>query len=172
MIVTISREVLRVFATNEPSCGWVRYSSHSGFPLHSSLEEMVVLRFGRGDRRRVSLRGPNDCREASIPSPSPRWPGSGPSPPSSSMSQSVSDLLGLGNPAPYELLLAVFCLLCVALVWALLEALMASPWGRILKSIRRTRRSPYGHDVLTHKAASLALGAAIAGLAGRFGHGN
>ena len=74
----------------------------------------------------------------------------------------------MGNPAPYELLLATFCLLSVALVWTLLEALMASPWGRILKSIREDEEvaQHHGHDVLTHKAASLALGAAIAGLAG------
>ncbi|MGY8691524.1 MAG: ABC transporter permease subunit, partial [Candidatus Poseidoniales archaeon] len=42
------------------------------------------------------------------------------------------------------------------------------PWGRILKSIREDEdvAQHHGHDVLTHKAASLALGAAIAGLAG------
>ncbi len=88
--------------------------------------------------------------------------------PSSSMSNSVSDLLGLGNPAPYGFVLAVIGLVCVALVWILLESLMSSPWGRILKSIREDEEvaQHHGHDVLTHKAASLALGAAIAALAG------
>ena len=45
---------------------------------------------------------------------------------------------------------------------------MRSPWGRILRSIREDEEvsQHHGHDVLIHKASSLALGAAIAGLAG------
>ena len=87
----------------------------------------------------------------------------------SSASSSVSDLLNLGSePAPYFLLLAALGMICVFLVWLLLELLLASPWGRILKSIREDEEvaQHHGHDVLTHKAASLALGAAIAALAG------
>jgi len=50
----------------------------------------------------------------------------------------------------------------------MLETVLKSPWGRILKAIREDEEvaQHHGHDVLTHKAASLALGAAIAGLAG------
>jgi len=88
----------------------------------------------------------------------------------SSPSTSVSDLLNLGDPAPYFLLLAALGMICVFIVWRLLESLLASPWGRILKAIREDEEvaQHHGHDVLTHKAASLALGAAIAGLAGAF----
>ncbi len=80
----------------------------------------------------------------------------------------VGDLLGLGEPAPYSFLLAIMSILSVVLVWRLLETILSSPWGRILKSIREDEEvaQHHGHDVLTHKAASLALGAAIAGLAG------
>jgi hypothetical protein len=49
-----------------------------------------------------------------------------------------------------------------------LDTLLASPWGRILKAIREDEEvaQHHGHNVLTNKAASLALGAAIAALAG------
>ena len=88
----------------------------------------------------------------------------------SSPATSVSDLLNLGDPAPYFLLLAVLGIVCVFAVWQLLESLMASPWGRILKAIREDEdvAQHHGHNVLTHKASSLALGAAIAALAGAF----
>jgi neutral amino acid transport system permease protein len=87
----------------------------------------------------------------------------------SSAATSVSDLLNLGSePAPYFILLAAMGMICVFLVWLLLELLLASPWGRILKAIREDEEvaQHHGHNVLTHKAASLALGAAIAALAG------
>ena len=47
---------------------------------------------------------------------------------------------------------------------------LSSPWGSVLKAIREDEEvaQHHGHDVLTHKAASLALGAAIASLAGAF----
>jgi len=53
-------------------------------------------------------------------------------------------------------------------VWFLLNIVLASPWGRILRSIREDEvvSQHHGHNILTHKAASLALGAAIAALAG------
>ena len=88
----------------------------------------------------------------------------------SSPATSVSDLLNLGEPAPYFLLLAALGMICVFIVWRLLESLMASPWGRILKAIREDEEvaQHHGHNVLTHKASSLALGAAIAALAGAF----
>ena len=80
----------------------------------------------------------------------------------------VADLLNLGEPAPYIFLLMIISLLCVAIVWKLLSNFISSPWGRVLKAIREDEEvaQHHGHDILTHKAASLALGAAIAGLAG------
>ena len=83
-------------------------------------------------------------------------------------SNHVADLLNLGEPAPYIFLLMIISLLCVAVVWKLLSTFISSPWGRVLKSIREDEEvaQHHGHDILTHKAASLALGAAIAALAG------
>ena len=86
----------------------------------------------------------------------------------------VGDLLNLTSsngaiePAPYMMLLAIMGIISVIFVWWLLETILASPWGRILKSIREDEEvaQHHGHDVLSHKAASLALGGAIAGLAG------
>lgn len=82
----------------------------------------------------------------------------------------VSDLLSLGEPAPYIFLLMSMAVLTVLLVWKLLSNLLSSPWGRVLKAIREDEdvAQHHGHDILTHKAASLALGASIAGLAGAF----
>ncbi|MDP6921228.1 MAG: branched-chain amino acid ABC transporter permease, partial [Candidatus Thalassarchaeum sp.] len=74
----------------------------------------------------------------------------------------------LGEPAPYMMLLAIIGIASLISIWWLLETVLASPWGRILRSIREDEEvaQHHGHDVLTHKAASLALGAAIAGFAG------
>tara|TARA_B100000686_G_scaffold339347_1_gene413278 strand:+ start:773 stop:4921 length:4149 start_codon:yes stop_codon:yes gene_type:complete len=98
------------------------------------------------------FRTPEACRDAMIDSPS----------------MTVSNILNLGEPASYFTLLAIIGLISVFAVWLLLEALMESPWGRILKAIREDEEvaQHHGHDVLTHKAASLALGAAIAAFAG------
>ena len=65
-------------------------------------------------------------------------------------------------------LLAILATVSLLGVWFLLNTLLASPWGRILRSIREdeTVSQHHGHNILTHKAASLALGAAIAALAG------
>ena len=80
----------------------------------------------------------------------------------------LSDINGVVEPAPYMFLLAVMGMVSVVLVWWLLETILSSPWGRILKAIREDEEvaQHHGHDVLSHKAASLALGAGIAGLAG------
>ena len=85
-----------------------------------------------------------------------------------SIAVTVGDIIGLGQPAPYMMLLAIIGLLGVALIWKLLNLLFESPWGRILRSIRDDEEvaQHHGHDVLTHKAASLAFGAAIAAFAG------
>ena len=80
----------------------------------------------------------------------------------------IGDLMNLDQAAPYMLLLAVIGILSTIFVWWLLDTILASPWGRILRAIREDEEvaQHHGHDVLTHKAASLALGAAIAGFAG------
>ena len=85
-----------------------------------------------------------------------------------SPSETVGNLLGLPAGAPYVILLASMAIIFTILVWYLLNTLLSSPWGRILRSIREdeTVSQHHGHNVLTHKAASLALGAAIAALAG------
>jgi ABC-type branched-subunit amino acid transport system permease subunit len=82
----------------------------------------------------------------------------------------LTDANGLIEPAPYMMLLAIMGIISVILVWWLLETILSSPWGRILKAIREDEEvaQHHGHNVLSHKAASLALGAAIAGLAGAF----
>ena len=86
----------------------------------------------------------------------------------SSPAERVSEFLSLGDPAPYSFFLAFVCLISVTIVWILLQRILSSPWGRILKAIREDEEvaQHHGHDVLRNKAASLALGAAIAGLAG------
>ncbi len=82
----------------------------------------------------------------------------------------LTDGTGLIEPAPYMTLLAIMGIISVIIVWWLLETILSSPWGRVLRSIREDEEvaQHHGHDVLSHKAASLALGAAIAGLAGVF----
>ncbi len=86
----------------------------------------------------------------------------------SSPAIAVGDLMNLGEPAPYMLLLAVIGIVSTILIWWLLDTVLASPWGRILRAIREDEEvaQHHGHDVLNHKAASLALGAAIAAFAG------
>ena len=78
------------------------------------------------------------------------------------------ELLNLGEPAPYSFMLASFSLILTFIVFVLLERVLSSPWGRILKAIREDEdvAQHHGHDVLRTKAASLAIGAGIAGLAG------
>ena len=85
-----------------------------------------------------------------------------------SMAANLGDLMGLGQPAPYLMLLAIIGIIGSVFVWKLLNLLFESPWGRILRSIREDEEvaQHHGHDVLTHKAASLAFGAAIAAFAG------
>jgi ABC-type branched-subunit amino acid transport system permease subunit len=82
--------------------------------------------------------------------------------------ESVGSLLGLHVPAPYVVLLAMLSVITLVAIWFLLSLLLDSPWGRILRSIREDEvvSQHHGHNILTHKAASLALGAAIAALAG------
>jgi branched-subunit amino acid ABC-type transport system permease component len=85
-----------------------------------------------------------------------------------SMAETVGELLGLGEPAPYMFVLATIGILGLVVTWWLLNTVLASPWGRILRSIREDEMvaQHHGHDILRHKAASLALGASIAAFAG------
>ena len=86
----------------------------------------------------------------------------------SSAASLIGDLMGLEQAAPYLMVLAVIGLVAVAVTWKVLDMLFKSPWGRILRAIREDEEvaQHHGHDVLTHKAASLAIGAAIAAFAG------
>ena len=83
-------------------------------------------------------------------------------------SETLGGLLGLHVSAPYVVLLAILATVTLMSVWFLLNILLSSPWGRILRSIREDEvvSQHHGHNILTHKAASLAIGAAIAALAG------
>ena len=84
------------------------------------------------------------------------------------ISEYVGSFIGLPVAAPYVVFLAFITVLIVLLVWFVIGTLLGSPWGRILRSIREDEvvSQHHGHNILTHKAASLALGAAIAALAG------
>ncbi len=85
-----------------------------------------------------------------------------------SIAATVGEWLNLGEPAPYMFVLATIGLIGLILTWWLLNTVLASPWGRILRAIREDEEvaQHHGHDVLRHKAASLALGASIAAFAG------
>ena len=60
------------------------------------------------------------------------------------------DVNGTVEPAPYMFLLAVIGMISVVVVWWLLETILSSPWGRILKAIREDEdvAQHHGHDVL------------------------
>ena len=93
-----------------------------------------------------------------------------------SMARKVAELLEVagidleGKAAPYMLLLSLMGIFTALIVWKMLDILFKSPWGRILRSIREDEEvaQHHGHDIFTHKAGSLALGGAIAALAGAF----
>ena len=92
----------------------------------------------------------------------------------STMDKSVGEwfnLTGTGaevQDAPYTVLLAAIALISLFLIWTLVDMMLASPWGRILRAIREDEEVTmhHGHDVFRHKATSLAIGAAIAGFGG------
>ncbi|MDC0045712.1 ABC transporter permease [Candidatus Poseidoniales archaeon] len=168
-IVTISLgEIVRVLLAGEPllragswgsSIGISRYTlpgeswwfCGSDVPNKAPLAGLDAT-LGTADDI-IQRMEPSDCREAvDLSSPA----------------VSIGDLMNLGEPAPYMLLLAVIGILSTIFVWWLLDTILSSPWGRILRAIREDEEvaQHHGHDVLTHKAASLALGAAIAGFAG------
>lgn len=80
----------------------------------------------------------------------------------------VGSWLGIDGGAPYVVFLAVLSLVALVIVWRVLDTMFASPWGRILRSIRSDEEVSHhhGHNILSHKALSLALGAVVAALAG------
>ena len=86
----------------------------------------------------------------------------------SSMDDHVGKWLGLGEAAPYTVLLAAIALISFLLVWITIEMVQSSPWGRILRAIREDEEVTmhHGHNVFQSKAMSLALGGAIAGFGG------
>ena len=68
----------------------------------------------------------------------------------------------------YNLFLAGVVLIILAIVYAFLEVLARSPWGRVLKSIRDDEAVSIslGKDAFHYKVQSLILGSAIAALSG------
>jgi len=68
----------------------------------------------------------------------------------------------------YNTFLLILYVAILVAIYASLERLMHSPWGRVLKSIREDESVPsaLGKNVFWYKIQSLMLGSAIAGLAG------
>lgn len=68
----------------------------------------------------------------------------------------------------YNMFLLVLFVAILTIVYISLEKLVRSPWGRVLKSIREDETVPsaLGKNVFSYKLQSLAIGSAIAGLAG------
>ncbi len=80
----------------------------------------------------------------------------------------LADALGIRDPHNLFLLLALVGVL--ALVYVLYEILVNAPYGRVLKAIREDEEvaSALGKNVFSYKLQALALGSAIAALAGSF----
>lgn len=70
----------------------------------------------------------------------------------------------------YKAGLMLLSFLVLALVYWRLEALVRSPWGRVLKAIREDEQVPkaLGKNVFWYKLQALMLGGMIAGIAGAF----
>jgi ABC-type branched-subunit amino acid transport system permease subunit len=71
-------------------------------------------------------------------------------------------------PFNYNYFLVILVFGSLAVIYLLLERLVQSPWGRVLKSIREDEdvASALGKNVFAYKVQSLILGSAIAGYAG------
>lgn len=134
------------------------------------MDYFAIVTISLGEMLRISLQAEPLLRAGTVTSaigisqysrPLENWWENGPS-------EIVGNLLGLHVAAPYVVLLAVMAVVSLIAIWVLLNTILASPWGRILRSIREGEivSQHHGHNILTHKAASLALGAAIAALAG------
>ena len=154
-IVTISLgEIVRVLLAGEPLLRAGPVASAigiSGYPL--PMEDWWFCGSERSGPD-TQWASPDACRDDVLLDSTPAY--------------QIGEILNLGEPAPYLLMLMIISVLSVAVVWLILSRLLASPWGRILKAIREDEdvAQHHGHDILTYKAASLALGAAIAALAG------
>ncbi|HWQ21000.1 MAG TPA: branched-chain amino acid ABC transporter permease [Methanotrichaceae archaeon] len=77
-------------------------------------------------------------------------------------------LEALVSAQDYNLLLAAIVLIILVAVYAFLEILIRSPWGRVLKSIREDEEvsKSLGKDVFRYKVQALVLGSMIAALSG------
>jgi len=156
-IVTISLgEIVRVLLAGEPLLRVGSVGSAIGISAYPLPFENMWFCGSNTSGPDTPWAGPDDCRDdiSLVDTPAVL----------------IGDLLDLGEPAPYLLCLMIMSLIAVALVWRLLSVLLSSPWGRVLKAIREDEEvaQHHGHNVLTHKAASLALGASIAAIAGAF----
>jgi len=76
--------------------------------------------------------------------------------------------VGLGGITQLPMFVAVW--LCFGLCLALLRALAASPWGRVLRAIREDEDAvaALGKNVLAYKLQSIGIAAALAAIAGFF----
>ena len=156
-IVTISLgEIVRVLLAGEPLLRVGSVGSAIGISAYPLPFENMWFCGANNPGPDTPWAGPDDCRDdiSLVDTPAVH----------------IGELLDLGQPAPYILCLMIISLIAVALVWRLLSVLISSPWGRVLKAIREDEEvaQHHGHNVLTHKAASLALGASIAAMAGAF----
>jgi neutral amino acid transport system permease protein len=81
-----------------------------------------------------------------------------------------ANLLGLWENYSYKAGLLWLLVVVVALVFWRLQALVNSPWGRVLKAIREDEEvaKALGKNVFRYKLQSLMMGGAIAGIAGAF----
>ena len=134
------------------------------------MDYFAIVTIALGEMLRISLQAEPLLRAGTVTTgigisqysrPLEDWWESGPA-------NTLGNVLGLSVAAPYVVLLAILATISLIGVWFLLNTLLASPWGRILRSIREdeTVSQHHGHNILIHKAASLALGAAVAALAG------
>ncbi len=83
----------------------------------------------------------------------------------------LTGLTALSDYSRYEKSgLMVALLVVLTVVFWLLESLVRSPWGRVLKSIREDEQVPQalGKNVFWYKLQAFMLGGAIAGIAGAF----
>lgn len=134
------------------------------------MDYFAIVTISLGEMLRISLQAEPLLRAGTVtsaigisqyPPPLKEWWNNG-------AAEIAGNFLGLPGPAPYVVLLAILATVSLLTIWFVLNTLLASPWGRILRSIREDEivSQHHGHNILTHKAASLALGAAVAALAG------
>ncbi len=134
------------------------------------IDYFAIVTISLGEMLRIALQAEPILRAGTVTSaigishysrPLLGWWESGPA-------ETAGNVLGLDGPAPYLVFLAILSVIVLLAVWYFLDTVLSSPWGRILRSIREDEEvsQHHGHSILTHKALSLALGAAIAALAG------